>query len=373
MHKPLAVSSFVTRTILVAGLSCVCQQLTAAEAPTYDQPGPYLGVGLGHAWLGNDWGTADAGYGMQLLLGWPLSDTTSIELASSYFNMETGQDEGTDFYRSSLGLDLRWAPFQFKWRPFVIAGAGAAYHDVYPDKDGAVLMASVGIGLLSPPLGRYGVRLRVDGRAVRDWQGSGSGIDRYAFLGASIPLRPVRYATPHVEVREVVREVIREVPVRVLVPVPAPVAVTAVDTDRDGVTDDRDRCLNTLPGSEVDKEGCATQYSVVTLQGVHFETGSARLARDSLSILSQAAAALNGQPTMHIEVRGHTDADGSEAANQTLSHNRAHAVVDFLLENGIAADRLEAIGFGESRPIADNTTAEGRARNRRVEFRVVTR
>lgn len=123
----------------------------------------------------------------------------------------------------------------------------------------------------------------------------------------------------------------------------------------------------------VDRQGCAVEQAVVVLQGVHFETASARLTHHSLAVLAQAAAALKGQPTMRVEVSGHTDSVGSDEYNQDLSQRRAQSVVDFLVDNGVARDRISAVGYGETRPVASNDTPEGRASNRRVEFRVLSR
>ena len=80
------------------------------------------------------------------------------------------------------------------------------------------------------------------------------------------------------------------------------------------------------------------------------------------------AGLLNGQPDWKMKIEGHTDSTGTIAGNQTLSQQRAAAVVAWLVKDGIAASRLSAVGLGESKPIADNGTDDGRARNRRVEL-----
>jgi outer membrane protein OmpA-like peptidoglycan-associated protein len=79
-------------------------------------------------------------------------------------------------------------------------------------------------------------------------------------------------------------------------------------------------------------------------------------------------ALLRETPALRIQVSGHTDDVGDDASNQTLSENRAKAVHDYLVQNGITADRLRFKGFGETKPIETNDTPEGRARNRRTEF-----
>lgn len=109
----------------------------------------------------------------------------------------------------------------------------------------------------------------------------------------------------------------------------------------------------------------------VNFQSITFATGSATLEPSAYRHIEGIAAALKRDPSLQIAVIGHTDNVGSEAANQTLSERRANAVIQTLIqEHGIDQQRLEAAGYGESRPVADNVTEEGRAVNRRVELRL---
>lgn len=101
---------------------------------------------------------------------------------------------------------------------------------------------------------------------------------------------------------------------------------------------------------------------------VNFDTGLATIRPDSAKTLDDAAAALKTIPAMKIEVGGHTDNVGTPEANQKLSQERAQAVMAALVQRGITADRMTAKGFGQSTPVADNRTDEGRAKNRRVEL-----
>jgi outer membrane protein OmpA-like peptidoglycan-associated protein len=104
------------------------------------------------------------------------------------------------------------------------------------------------------------------------------------------------------------------------------------------------------------------------LEGVNFDNDKATLRPDAVGILERAAIALKEWGDVKVEIGGHTDAVASDDYNQGLSERRANAVRDFLISRGIAADRLTAKGYGESQPIADNGTDEGRAQNRRVEL-----
>jgi outer membrane protein OmpA-like peptidoglycan-associated protein len=101
---------------------------------------------------------------------------------------------------------------------------------------------------------------------------------------------------------------------------------------------------------------------------IQFDTGKATIKPESLPIIEQMAALLQGTPALNVSVEGHTDSVGSAAANQTLSESRAKAVVAALVGRGIPAGRMSAAGFGASKPVAGNDSEEGRAKNRRVEL-----
>lgn len=111
----------------------------------------------------------------------------------------------------------------------------------------------------------------------------------------------------------------------------------------------------------------------VDLYGIYFDTDKATLKAESEATLQQVLALLQGKPELRIAIAGHTDSQASDAYNLDLSKRRAQAVVKWLTDKGIAAARLEAQGFGETQPVADNDSAAGRALNRRVEIRDLTR
>ncbi len=145
-----------------------------------------------------------------------------------------------------------------------------------------------------------------------------------------------------------------------------------VDSDRDGVFDEDDACGATEPGVVVDARGCPQLFepetTVVVLEGVTFEVGSDVLTAGALRVLDRVARSLLGSPDLQVRVSGHTDSTGSRALNMRLSQERAEAVRRYLIGQGVAADRLVAVGYGPDRPVADNGTAAGRAMNRRVEL-----
>lgn len=140
------------------------------------------------------------------------------------------------------------------------------------------------------------------------------------------------------------------------------------DADGDGVVDSRDKCPGTPRGTAVDNNGCKLAERF-TLEGVNFRHDSVRLTDDSMAILDEAAKILVRHPDLAVEVAGHTDSQGAAAYNLDLSERRAVAVRNYLISRGANAAMVSARGYGESEPIADNGSREGRALNRRVELR----
>jgi len=151
-----------------------------------------------------------------------------------------------------------------------------------------------------------------------------------------------------------------------------------LDNDKDGVADAADKCPNE---SGAPPDGCPKKYNLVVVtenkielkQTVFFETGRARIRTISHPLLNEVALALRDNPTIKVEIQGHTDSQGADAFNLKLSEQRAQAVQVYLIKRGITSDRLAPKGYGEAVPIADNRTAAGRSQNRRVEFVITSR
>ena len=147
------------------------------------------------------------------------------------------------------------------------------------------------------------------------------------------------------------------------------------DTDGDGVADKDDKCP-TVKGT-VANNGCP-EVSDDTMKKLNdygktilFNSGKASFQKQTIPVLQAMTAILKEYPTAKFSLEGHTDSTGSEASNQKLSEERAAAVKNFLVENGIDASRLSSKGFGESMPVDSNKTAKGKANNRRVEVKLV--
>ena len=121
-----------------------------------------------------------------------------------------------------------------------------------------------------------------------------------------------------------------------------------------------------------DAEACIGRFEILSRTGnIYFQSGSAALQDQSRPLLATLLDIVQRCPDMRVQVAGHTDSDGGEGVNQTLSEARARAVSDWLVANGVSADRIRAIGFGESRPVVPNDSAANKGRNRRIEFSVI--
>jgi outer membrane protein OmpA-like peptidoglycan-associated protein len=152
-----------------------------------------------------------------------------------------------------------------------------------------------------------------------------------------------------------------------------------IDSDGDGVCDGLDQCPGTPAGTTVDAKGCPPPKPTVApiftaeqkefvLEGVNFDTGKYDLKPEATEILDRVAESLKAFPDMKVEVGGHTDNVGGQSFNQKLSEQRAKSVRDYLVSKGVDPGMLTFKGYGKNGPIADNKTAEGRAKNRRVEL-----
>ena len=142
----------------------------------------------------------------------------------------------------------------------------------------------------------------------------------------------------------------------------------ATDTDNDGVTDLEDKCLGSPDDISVNSDGCSVLEGVI--DKVNFMTDSAQLTDTAALSLQIVAKTLMDYPDVRVLLAAHTDDEGAEDTNLELSKRRAVSVVRYLVAHGISVSRIRARAFGESRPIASNQTAEGRATNRRIEIAV---
>ena len=126
-----------------------------------------------------------------------------------------------------------------------------------------------------------------------------------------------------------------------------------------------------MTAEEKAADSCQSLMRQTTAKGmINFERAKADLTPDSTQTLKDLVEIANECPAFSIQIEGHTDAEGTNERNQKLSDRRAQAVADFLARNGVDAKRLTTVGYGATRPVAENATEEGRAKNRRIEFTV---
>jgi OOP family OmpA-OmpF porin len=153
------------------------------------------------------------------------------------------------------------------------------------------------------------------------------------------------------------------------------------DKDADGIPDAQDRCIDepeNLNGWS-DTDGCPDEVPEAVaafsgvIRGINFDSGKAKIRKSSHKLLNKAAKTLEAFPEMTIEVIGHTDDQGDRDSNLALSQRRADAVKNYLVDRGVDAARVYTRGAGPDEPIEDNKSKKGRAKNRRIEFRLVGR
>jgi outer membrane protein OmpA-like peptidoglycan-associated protein len=157
------------------------------------------------------------------------------------------------------------------------------------------------------------------------------------------------------------------------------------DSDNDGVCDGLDQCGDTSPGLKVDAAGCPIEVveretelldtGMIRIDNVNFETGKSEILDTFKPALNVVGEVLGKWPQLRIEIGGHTDSRGSNAANQKLSEARVTAVKEYLVAQfpQLNPGQFVVKGYGESKPLAPNTTDEGMAQNRRVEFKVLNK
>ncbi len=265
-------------------------------------------------------------------------------------------------------LDLTYYFTNSRWQPYVSVGGGQSMVDYKDDVPGSEddnhNQWNAGLGLkvhLTP-----GFFVRAEARAFRG-RADRTDVATYASLGYMFGQEPK--APPILDSDgDGVLDDVDQCP-----NTPAGVAVDEVgcplDSDGDGVPDYLDECPDTAPGSEVDEVGCYLVLSETVVMKVDVKAAfdSTKIGVDGVASLQEIAGILRKYPGATAVVEGHTDSSGPAEYNQRLSERRAEAVAGILSDDfGIDASRLETVGYGETRPEADNSTAEGRAANRRV-------
>ena len=364
--------------VLVASLTLLGASTARAGQP---EESWYIAPGIHAMWM-DDERQVDDDWTANLILGKAISKSWNLE-ADAWYGKFDGVGNN-DLELTSLGVNAL-AVFYRESRisPFVLLGIGGQQNNPDVGSNSTDLYLDFGAGVLvtlthSSDCSR-GLILRGDVRGRNDFAGSHE--DRLVDYMAGLNLQFYWGG------RRCVHEEEKALPPP---PPPAP-----VDSDGDGVTDNLDRCPGTPAGARVDAVGCeldtdgdgvvdskdkcpatpkgdrvdAYGCSLTRKLEVYFDNNSSELRPESYKDLDLAVDFLKAVPSASGIIEGHTDSIGSEAYNQQLSERRANAVRDYIVGKGIDASRLQARGLGESQPVADNSTADGRAQNRRVVLR----
>lgn len=376
----------------------------ASSAATADDSGWYAGFNAGHARanIDNEKITSD-------LLGAGFATTSFIDDNghfayklfggydfNRYFALEGGYfDPGRFSYVATtvpggtmsgrmrlngVALDaLLFLPFTDKFSAFGRAGVNyakakdsftgtGAVNVLNPDSSERAANYKFGLGLQYSVTPALALRAEAERLRINDPVGPKADIHMYSVgmvfkLGRQTPApvaaAPPPMAAPPPPPPPIARAILPPPPS----PPPAPPPPPA-DDDRDGVANAADRCPRTPAGDRVDANGCSLRATLP----VYFDYDSSVVRPDAYAELDSLAKFLQDVPGARGVVEGHTDSAGSDTYNQALSQRRADAVRKYLVGKGVAENRLQTKGLGESQPAADNKTADGRAQNRRVVF-----
>lgn len=370
----------------LGAVSMACAGVLAAQAVRAAEHADawYISPGVHGVWT-DDQRNADDDYGFNLAIGKAVSEHWNLEL-DGWLSEHDGV-AGDDLTLTSAGLNALLVFYRdSRLSPYLLLGAGWLDKEYEISPSSSDTYVDTGVGLIfdlsrSSDCSR-GFALRGDLRARHDFTDQASD-DRLVDYMAGLGLHFYWGGKPCVSEPEP------------LPPAPPPPPPAPLDSDGDGVNDDKDRCPGTAAGAAVDETGCeldgdgdgvvdrldkcpntpkgdkvdAVGCSLTARLEVFFANNSDVLQPESHADLDRAVTFLKDVPSATGVIEGHTDSNGSAEYNQGLSERRAKAVLDYLLSKGVAASRLTAQGLGETQPIADNTTAEGRAQNRRVVLR----
>lgn len=304
---------------------------------------------------------AKDGWGGGMGFGKMLDEHFNIELRGFYQGFggysDPVTDQGGRWDLTGGSADLQYYFFRDKFSPYAVVGIGGMNTSV-GGSSAASITGEGGVGftyeLHDNFLLRSDVRYRYNNNFNAHFL---PGTDEYHDMTVNVGFVIPFGDKPKAAVRS-------EAPVAPVAAAPEP-DCSALDSDNDGVNDCLDKCPNTMSGTKVDYSGCPMS---IELKGVNFEYNSAQLTENAKTILDGVAANLiETSQKKDIEVQGHTSSEGSSAYNLKLSQRRSQSVANYLKSKGVT-DKLYAKGYGEDFPIADNSTEEGRAQNRRVEL-----
>lgn len=334
-----------TKHILLA--TAIAAVTSAAVADDYKADVFVYGGHIGFSDIeledGNNWG---------LGLGYALNEDWSLEAVVSRFDTETTHSDPIDVDSTQYRLDAVYhLPTNNEWRPFLSFGLGDQTLDfnAFDPSSHSDTLLNLGVGLK---------RALGENFEFRSEMRNFNSIDNeYNELALTFGLG-YRFGTTS-----------SPKPVAAPAPVPAPEPVKEIDSDGDGVFDSKDQCADTPKTHKVDAVGCSLKLTeTVEIElNITFDSAKSVIKPAFESEVAKLAEFMNQYADTVVTVEGHTDDQGADAYNQKLSQSRADAVKAMLITKyGVAAERVKAIGYGETQPVADNSTADGREQNRRV-------
>lgn len=301
----------------------------------------YIAPQYSYVWPGSGENTLN-GSGWQLDVGKPLSDSVNLEFGVIDYGLNFKNAIPGSFHQTAYGVNiLKFLPGTSRpWKTFALIGVGVNDQRASGASSSSNAYGEIGVGALISPWSWRGA-IRIETQILHTF-GNGNFTDSIVSIGLQIPLWAESQPAPAPEAQPMAQPV-PEMPLRAAAPVPtAPVLVPVA----------------ALP-------------KIIQLPGVEFALNSDRLLAVSKTTLDGVVRTLQDHPGIDAQVAGYTDSTGKMAYNLQLSQQRAAAVMDYLVDQGIAASRLEAKGYGEADPVASNQTLAGRAQNRRVVLRII--
>jgi len=334
------------KKILLSSVVCASMMFAANSDYKYEIT-PMIGGVYTEGNLDLDRDYMDAG----LALGFNLSDSVfdQIELgflrSTEDVDYQDGSGRDTGITRVFTNV-IKEYPMTSNLSAYALVGAGVEFFDDENANNENGLFGNYGAGLKYKIAEQFSLKFDVR-HAIEVDHGDNNLLYN---LGFAIPFG----------------EIAKPAPV-VAKPAPAPVVqpttvVAPVDSDADGVIDEKDKCPNTIKGAEVDMDGCMTLVNL----NINFDTDSAVIKPTYDSKLEAFANMMKTNTKLKATIEAHTDSVGSDAYNQKLSERRAASTIKALKALDVDTSRLKSVGYGETKPVASNMTKEGRAQNRRV-------
>lgn len=289
------------------------------------------------------------GWGAGLGIGKIINEYFNVEARGFWQGLDGNNGGRADFTGGTL--DLQYYFMRDAFSPYAVIGAGGM-NTSGGGKSAASFLGEAGLGFTYELHDNF--LLRSDVRYRYNYEGNGGVFPGSEFhdlvvnAGFVIPFGEKPKAAP--------------APVAEAAPVDE---CSTRDTDQDGINDCDDKCPGTMAGTKVDDQGCPIR---IELRGVNFKYDSDELTPQAQEILDGVVEMLiSANETRDIEVQGHASSEGSSQYNMKLSQRRSQSVVNYLKRKGLT-NKLYPKGYGEDYPIADNSTEEGRAKNRRVQL-----